>query len=224
MRSHRPVSSLLTFFDGLAAALLAVVALTGLAIGVTQRAGAFGAAAIPAIAAGALTVPVLLIRIAMTPFRRAPGRSGRWTVGMLALAGVGVAAVPIGEAVDDRAIRRREARMIVSLERRAQECAADAARTAPDEVETNPGVEIRPRYTRAVEACVEAIDTTWAVTCFQAACEVTPPPGGDERALTVVLVGYMDDALRRAGAGPWNRSPQPGFRIPAAPWVERVTR
>ena len=60
------------------------------------------------------------------------------------------------------------------------------------------------------------------VTCAAAVCEAAPEPDRADATLIVELVGYMDDALRHAGAGPWDRTPQAGFEVPPAPWVERA--
>ena len=200
--------------------LVGLAAANFLLIAVVGTAGPYGAMGLPALALLALAAPLLLVRLVGTVRGRAPGRSGLWLSAVVLVAlPLSIGALPARERFDRWSDRRDERRVSVMLDERASSCAATAAGRYPDEPETNPGVSVRPLLTEAMIECMQRPVGGWFVTCGSA-CEARPPVDrGGARVLLVYLDGYMDAALRRAGHGPWNRWPQPGYRLPPKPWV-----
>lgn len=222
----RRVSGGLAIVDYLLAGLFALAALSLWSIALTQTAGPYGGEAWPALLALVLATPLVLGRLVATAMRRrAPGRSGLAAVAAGACVVAGLAAIPAVGWVAERRAHHHEDRMIDVLSERAASCSRSAAAEVPDEVETNPGVAIRPRYTEVVGRCVEGSSGDWTIRCqYSSICEANPPPDSGQQRVVVDLRGFMDEALRAAGAGPWNRRPQEGDHIRPPPWVRRSSK
>lgn len=206
--------------DGVLICLVGLAAADFLLIAIAGTAGPYGFMVLPAVGLLALAAPLLLVRLVVSTRGRAPGRSGFWLLLVVLVAlPLSIGAIPAREQFDRWSDRRDERRVSAMLNERAASCAATAARRYPDEPETNPGVSVRPLLTEAMIQCMQGPVGDWTLTCGSA-CEARPPVDrGGARVLLVYLDGYMDVALRRAGHGPWNRSPQPGYRLPPKPWV-----
>lgn len=217
--SRRRSRPWLASVDVVLVGLLGLAALDFVVIAVAGTAGPFGVLVLPALVLLALAVPLLLVRLVATVTRRAPGHSGaRVLTALLALL-LAVGTIPARERLDRWFDRRDERRVTTLLDERGVACAERAVRDHPDEPETNPGVDIRPLMTTAMVGCMEGRIADWWVTCSSSACEARAPNNSTSPTLLVELVGYMDTALRTAGHGAWNRSPQPGFTVPPKPWV-----
>jgi hypothetical protein len=206
--------------DGIIIVLTGWAALPLLLVVVTQNAGPFGIAAVLPLASGGLAVPFLLVRLGLAVVGwRSPLASGRVALASSALFALSVAAIPAGRVVVRWQDGRAEQLMAVALDQQAWACARTTAQQHPEEPEPNPGVEIRPRLTAATTRCVEQFATDWHVSCNVTGCQATPPTGRRARVLVLHLEGYLDAALTEVGAGPWNRWPQRGYRLPEPPWV-----
>jgi len=221
----RRVSGGLAAVDYLLVALLALAALSFWVIALTQTAGPFGAAAWPALLALTAALPLVVGRlVGLAMRRRAPGRSGAAALGVAVVMDAGFGAIPAVGWVAERRAHHQENRMIDLLAERAASCSSAAVPEVPDEVETNPGVSVRPRYTELVVRCIEELPSDWSIQCNVTGCQASPAYDTGQEIVLVDLRGFMDEALRAAGSGAWNRRPQRGDGIPPPPWVHRASQ
>ncbi len=212
--------------DLAAGALFALAALALAPVALTGDAGPFGFAAVfPALFAGLALVPLTAAVVLRLLGWRAAHRHPpiALAAGALALAVV-VAGIPFGDAVrrrlDDRAAEQAERR----IEALATACAGAAVAAVPDEVETNPGVAMRPELTARFQVCLESAPER--LGCTPGGCSTTLVHLRHARRPTVLVDGrtYLDRALHRRGRGHYDRSwpdaahgydPRGTWRVPA---------
>lgn len=222
--SGRRDAGWLTVVDIAAGILLAMTAVPLLAIAASGRAGGFGGAFLLPALTGLLALPLVAFSCVARARWRSPGPTGRWVLlGALAVA-ASVALIPGGDALRQRLNGRDLADASDALVADAQHCAKASVSRVADEVESNPGVEVRPRLTAAAIRCMEQRPLGKQSTCFYRTCSLTMDHADADGNDTVVvdLRTFLEQALREAGRGPYDRQPQPQTppRDPDGVWLE----
>jgi hypothetical protein len=194
--------------DLVAALLVGSAALGVAAIAWTGEAGPFGAAALfPAVFA-ALALPAAAVAVGLRLLRRRPAGSGAPAVLVVAAALLVAAlvAVPVG----DRLRRSRDERAADAVVRRvdgaARGCAGSSVAAVPDEVESNPGVAIRPQLTARFARCLTREEPDLGCTPGGCATTLVQLEHARRRALVVDPGVYLDAELRRRTNAPYDRT------------------
>lgn len=194
---------------------MALAAVPVLIVAVSRDAGPFAGALIPSFLLLLLAMPLVVVAIVVRPFLRPEGRSGRWLLASLTFLAVAVAAVPVGERVHVGMANRRVDRLVSRVDADGRACARKAVQAVPEEVETNPGVEIRPRLTSAARRCIERSRERLRLVCNLHSCtgSLRGLEDGDAEGFVVDLRGWLAAELQRAGRLAYDRS-QPSAEYP----------
>ena len=189
--------------------LFTLAALLLLPIAVTGDAGPFGFAIVfpalvvflglfPAVAAGGLR---------LRRWRSDRRWSGRLFVASIVVLAVAVAGIPLGDRVRRRLDERTAEQVVARIDALAGACAREAVAAVPDEVETNPGVAIRPRLTSAFQTCLDARSAE-PLSCVPSGCFTTLVrlPDAPRPTVLVDVRTYLDRELQGRVGQPYDRS------------------